>query len=303
MPYHWVTHVCGAVAIATLIVIAVLAVHAILAHKAAEAAAIARGTQVTVWALGFTLPTLLRISSVACCLSAFNCSIQSLVANWLFVDPVQDFGLRYASPIGNPATLGFTRAGQFCMTLAKLGPPGYVVTKAWSYVFFFLKARTVRPTEKMSWIHKGVLFITLQMFTFAAVGLWLIVGDASRLDATCSFHVPPWMVILMGGADIALSSMYCVLFIAPLRETIEANRAMRSGAARITSAAGPAGGRIKVAPTDNVPESGSLVASQSSAAARHSTRDRDASQPLLVCSEHPVYFLSYELRGDSAITR
>ena len=249
MGYAVVTHICGAVAIVTLLAIAVLVVHAIrglIAHRAAESAALARGTQTTVWFLGFTLPTLLRISSTVCAICAFSCSIQALVANWLFVDPVQDYGLRYASPIGNPADLGFTPAGQLCMTLAKLGPPGYVVTKAWSYVFFFLKSRTAVPKEKMQLVHKGVLFLTLQMFTFAMVGVWLIVGDASRLDGTCSFHVPPWMVILMGGADAALSSMYCVLFIAPLAETIKANRAMRNHAARVAPAstieAGSGGG-------------------------------------------------------------
>ena len=97
----------------------------------------------------------------------------------------------------------------------------------------------------MSWAHKGLLFVTLQLFGFGACGVWLIQGDANRLDATCGFHVPPWMVILMGAADIVLSSMYAVLFIAPLRETIKANRAMRSGAARVAPVL-----RVKVTPAD-----------------------------------------------------
>ena len=158
---------------------------------------------------------------------------------------MRDYGLRYASPVASPSDYDFTPAAQLCITTAKLGPPMYVATKACSYMFFFLKARTAVPKEKMGWMHKGLLFVTLQMFTFAACAAWLVTGDWVKLDATCNFWAPPWMLVLMGCADAMLSAVYCVMFIAPLRETIKANRAMRSGAARVAPVV-----RIKVTPAD-----------------------------------------------------
>ena len=153
MPYHALTHVSGAIlclALAVILVFTHLSIRGLRAHRAAEAAAAARGTATTLWALGFSLPTLLRASSVACCFSALTCCTLALIANYLFVDLVRDYGLRYVSPIESPSGLGFSRAGQFCMFVAKLGPGGYAITKGFSYVFFFFKARLGMSQETQS---------------------------------------------------------------------------------------------------------------------------------------------------------
>jgi hypothetical protein len=61
----------------------------------------------------------------------------------------------------------------------------YILTKAFSYTFFFLKSRTVRPLERLSPLHKLVLLATLSMFGMAFIVLWLANGARSELDGTC----------------------------------------------------------------------------------------------------------------------
>lgn len=247
MSFHVMTHVVGVVIVLGSIVLFALCVHSYRAwrtHVAAEKAAFhARGASaLSIVALGMTLPTLLRIMAFACCIAGAFCASTGLVISWLVVDPERDAGLRAASPFADPAELGFTPEGQLCMAAAKLGPSSYAVTKTFSYLFFFLKSRTVRPTERMGWVYKIVLFLTLQLFVFAASAVWLVNGDVNALDNVCAFHIPLWMILMMASADFVFEAIYLALFVHPLYETIRANRALRI---RSGAAANGEGGAVK----------------------------------------------------------
>jgi hypothetical protein len=131
--------------------------------------------------------------------------------------------------------------GGMCFACAKMGPVGYMSTKAWSYLFFFLKSRTVRPLEKMNKLEKVVLGVTISLFGAAGGGIWLMTLRRSLLDGGCVFLCPIWIVCLVLGADVGLSTLYLIMFVAPLRATIKANRALRSNS--ITGAASNAASR------------------------------------------------------------
>jgi hypothetical protein len=66
----------------------------------------------------------------------------------------------------------------------------------------------------------------------------------SLLDGGCVFLSPIWIVCLVLGADVGLSTLYLIMFVAPLRTTIKANRALRSNSITsntITAATAPSG--------------------------------------------------------------
>jgi len=126
----------------------------------------------------------------------------------------------------HPSYAGLDSADRYCIFIGKYGPTNYVFVKLFSYLFFFVKQRTVRPMQtKMGLLEKLVLVQTTSMLGFAAVLLWILQGDYSPLDHTCVPFIPVWMIILMCIADASLSTLYLYLFISPLRDTIQRNRA------------------------------------------------------------------------------
>ena len=166
-------------------------------------------------------------------------------------DPVQEYSSGRFSPTAN-----------FCIACAKLGPPLYVFSKGFTYrkptnlrratsssllrreqrashckllieciiffsvcaVFFFLKMRTVRPTEKLSRLHRLILFGTVGVFPWGVGTMVTIQGARSELDGSCIFRVPVWGLLAMMAADWTLSAMFLYMFVAPLRALVTANK-------------------------------------------------------------------------------
>lgn len=111
-----------------------------------------------------------------------------------------------------------------CTFCAKAGPCFYVLTKAWSYLFFFAKCRAVRPMEIVTRLQKAILLVTLGMVLFAFLVCWLAEGEISSLDQSCIFYVPPPMIAVMAVTDSILSWLYLHMFIVPLRAVQQANK-------------------------------------------------------------------------------
>jgi hypothetical protein len=127
--------------------------------------------------------------------------------------------------------------GRLCMIEAKYSPVNYVAVKFCTYLFFFIKQRTVRQMEpKMGRLEKLVLQNTFSMIALMGIAGWLIQANSSPLDGTCVLDVPVYLLVFMLAADCVLSSLYLYLFLQPLRETIALNaRRTRS----MTAATGP----------------------------------------------------------------
>lgn len=145
---------------------------------------------------------------------------------WLRITLEDGRVLSEADPFKTPPSHSdLTEAGRWCMIGAKLSPSSYLATKAFTYLFFLLKARTVLTSQKgMGALQRIILGFICAMLFSAALAVWLVGANRSQLDSTCIFVVPAWSVILMAFADAILSAVTLYLFLQPLRETIRANR-------------------------------------------------------------------------------
>jgi len=214
--YHPLSIVAGAVdSLACLVCVALLAhsVRLLRAHLARGGRGSAVHTSVSFRWFSVSLATLLRAAMVACAASAVICSAWTSVAPWLRMREDADASAALDSA-----------AGRVCVVAAKLGPPLYACTKGFSYIFFFLKARTARPQVPLRWFERAVLLLTLQVFPFTLLAMWLSDGARSSLDGGCQFELPLWMVLCLACADAVLSLLYLYLFLEPLRTTSRANR-------------------------------------------------------------------------------
>ncbi len=99
-----------------------------------------------------SLPTLLRGTVALCTLSGTFATFLATIAPFLQLEP-QDESLADI-PLIDPSYADLSIAGRVCLAFCKISPSGYVFSKAWSYLFFSLKARTVRPQECMTLLER-----------------------------------------------------------------------------------------------------------------------------------------------------
>lgn len=171
---------------------------------------------------GLPLSTLLRGVMVATTWTSVIGVVWVVMAPFLVVD--EDVDLHMQWWVGEPRYSRFSTSGQLCYACAKIGTSFYLICKAWTYVFFWGKSRSVRPMESPSRFDQAILSSTLLMFLIALINMWNIRGVASVLDGTCLFRGDPWVSITVGIIDVALSATYLWMFVAPLREIIRVNQ-------------------------------------------------------------------------------
>lgn len=127
-------------------------------------------------------------------------------------------------------------AGRFCQVGTQIGVASYGLSKFWSFMFFFFKARAVRPQLAWSILEKCVFVASLGILPFAAVGVAWSAGDQSSIDGSCVLYIPRYMILTEGVLDVILSSSFLWLFVAPLYATLEGTTLFRSSANGTTSA-------------------------------------------------------------------
>jgi hypothetical protein len=173
--------------------------------------------------LGMPFPLLLRVLYLTASCSFVVGVIVMIAATLSFVEPevMQDDPVH---PVNKWPDL--SSQGRMCILMAKFCPLNYILMKFYSYMFFFIKQRTVRQMEpKMGRLEKVVLQNTFSMFLLIGVAGWLVQGDRSDLDGTCVMWIPIYLLLFMASADCVLSSAYLYLFLQPLRATIALNAA------------------------------------------------------------------------------
>lgn len=178
-------------------------------------------------------PMLLRLMQVlsnasACSLGAFA------LAQLLFVSDATKQNA--FEPPSSMNTL--TAAEKFCAGASKAGTGFYGLCKIFSYLFFFIKQRIVKPMSKPSRLEKFVFFLTCNIVVFITICMVLTQGDSNALDHTCQSFLPIYLLIIMALADASLSLLYLYLFIQPLRETIRQNQATKRGNSAAAAASG-----------------------------------------------------------------
>ncbi len=166
-------------------------------------------------------PLLLRIFYTVASYASVLMILWSLVMCLVVVDP----RTKQADPIRPVAQPWLDAASHVCITSGKYAPSTYVIIKLCCYLFYFIKQRTVRVMQpKLNWQEKQVLLTTASMLPLMGVAGWLVQGDASALDNSCTLWIPIYLLVFMFGADTGLSSAYLFLFLQPLRETMKQNR-------------------------------------------------------------------------------
>ena len=167
------------------------------------------------------LSSCLRLAVLAVSLSGIAGAVAATASAFLQLPPSDD-GLRFVSLLD--PEYPFSTTGRACIAFSKLGPSSYVALKGFSYIFYFLKARTVWPLNRVTPLEKFALLTTLGVFGTAVVALWIVAGDRSAIDGQCQFDVPLWSVAVVLASDVVISVLYLYLFIAPLRATVAATR-------------------------------------------------------------------------------
>jgi hypothetical protein len=167
-------------------------------------------------------PLLLRAMFLGTAIFSTTCTMVCIYIPWLYVDD----GIRI-DPFAQTSVQMYTLASQFCTTGMKLGTSSYVMSKLFSYMFFFIKQRTVRPMSHPIWQEKIIFLMTLGILAFSCLCAIVAEGDVNRLDQTCQLYMPIWILGTMAGADVTISFGYLYLFIQPLRETIRNNQRAR----------------------------------------------------------------------------
>jgi hypothetical protein len=170
-------------------------------------------------------PLLLRSMFVLTNIGACLMSLIAVAQPWLYVDD----GIRIEA-FQQTSVQEYSLESRWCTALTKTGTSLYGMTKLFSYLFFFIKQRTVRPMNPPSWQERIIFSMTLGIFVFSAFVLVIAEGDANSLDNTCQLYLPIWIQILMLVADVILSFGFLYLFIQPLRVTIRNNQQVRSTA-------------------------------------------------------------------------
>ncbi len=166
------------------------------------------------------LPLLLRLLYLGASVSGAANDTFWLVVQFLVVDEAT----RQRDPIfTEPQEL--LGASWACAVVGHGSTVIYVLIKLATYIFFFIKQRTVRVMQpSMLWTEKAVLAMTSGILLFGVIAGWLVQGDRSPLDGTCLVWAPVYIMAPMTVADTMLCSAYLYLFLQPLRETIRNNR-------------------------------------------------------------------------------
>lgn len=185
-------------------------------------------------------PLLLRVLFLLTNICACIMGLNAFMTAWMYADE----GVRI-DPFHQTSVQMFSLQTRFCTVGIKTGPSVYVTSKLFSYMFFFIKQRTVRPMSQPTWQEKIIFLMTLGICSFACFVALIAEGEVNPLDHTCQMYIPIWAFGIMAGADSSISLGYLFLFIQPLRETIRSNQQARSNAdAQARSTA-------KVASSDN----------------------------------------------------
>ena len=144
MPYHWLTHLSGAIGIAcwaATLGFAVDATRGLQAYRAEQARR--PGAAVRRPLLQTPLPLLLRLLYLACSYCFLLSHTNQLVTNWLHVSP----HTRQADVLHQvaPGDVHLDAKSWFCVvTAGKFPPLNYVFCKFMCYCFFFIKVRGSR---------------------------------------------------------------------------------------------------------------------------------------------------------------
>lgn len=140
-------------------------------------------------------PMLLRVmwlgSNICSALCAASASYQPL----LYVDDRVNVNPWSGSALSDLG--GTTSMTQLCAASVKFDSIMYAMSKFFSYLFFFLKQRTVRPMSKMMMLEKVVLGATFGVVAFAVIIGVVIEGERNGLDGTCQLFVPVYILIIM----------------------------------------------------------------------------------------------------------
>ena len=247
MPYSANTIGVGVVSALTLLVCTINLAYAIrTTYRAHEEQ---RQKQHTAASPGRTkYPALLRATFLATVAAAFGMGpMATSYSAWLYVDDRVRL-----DPFTQTSEQQYSVASQFCEVACKAGTALYITSKLSSYLFLFLKQRTVRPMNEPVWQEKVIFLMTLGIIPFAVLDMLITQGEVNALDGTCQLYAPIWMLSVMAGADVTLSLGYLYLFISPLRETVRNNQHARSRAeAHALTATATSGGKSTATPAVN----------------------------------------------------